>query len=322
MATADHRFMAAALALAERGVGQTGLNPSVGCIIVKDGVVVGRGWTQEGGRPHAEAMALAQAGSAAQGSTVFVTLEPCAHQSARGPACAQLLIDAGPAKVVVALQDPDPRTAGEGMKALMARGIAVETGVMASEARQSLAGFLSRMDFGRPFVTLKIATSLDGQIAMADGSSRWITGDIARAHSHVERARTDAILVGSGTVKADAPQLTVRLAGLEHRQPRKVMLGSGDAPDGWEVIRTPADIAKLDCNNVMVEGGAATATAFLKAELVDRLLLYRAPIFIGAGKACLGDIGLGQLSDAHGRWRLSDSRSLGKDRLEVYERAK
>jgi len=313
--------MAAALALAERGVGQTGLNPSVGCIIVNDGVVVGRGWTQKGGRPHAEAVALAQAGSAAQGSTVFVTLEPCAHQSDRGPACAQLLMDALPARVIVALQDPDPRTAGEGMKALMAAGIAVETGVMASEARQSLAGFLSRMHLGRPFVTLKIATSLDGQIAMADGSSRWITGDIARAHSHVERARADAILVGSGTVIADTPQLNVRLAGLEHRQPRKVMLGSGAAPDGWEVIRAPADIAKLDCNNVMVEGGAATATAFLKAGLVDRLLLYRAPIFIGAGKSCLGDIGVGQLSDAHGRWQLSDSRSLGKDRLEVYERA-
>jgi diaminohydroxyphosphoribosylaminopyrimidine deaminase/5-amino-6-(5-phosphoribosylamino)uracil reductase len=313
--------MAAALALAERGVGQTRLNPSVGCIIVKEGIVVGRGWTQEGGRPHAEAMALAQAGSAAQGSTMYVTLEPCAHQSGRGPACAVLIMDARPARVVVALQDPDPRTAGEGIKMLMAAGIAVETGVMASEARKSLAGFLSRMQRRRPFVTLKIATSLDGQIAMADGSSRWITGDIARAHSHIERARTDIILVGSGTVKADAPQLNVRLAGLEHRSPRKVMLGSGDAPDGWEIIRAPADIAKLDCNNLMVEGGAATATAFMKAGLVDRLLLYRAPIFIGAGKACLGDIGLGQLSDAHGLWQLCDSRSLGKDRLEVYERA-
>jgi diaminohydroxyphosphoribosylaminopyrimidine deaminase/5-amino-6-(5-phosphoribosylamino)uracil reductase len=313
--------MAAALALAERGVGQTGLNPSVGCIIVKEGIVVGRGWTQKGGRPHAEAMALAQAGSAAHGGTVYVTLEPCAHQSDRGPACVQLLMDARPARVVIALQDPDPRTAGEGIKALMASGIAVETGVMASEARKSLSGFLSRMQRRRPFVTLKIATSLDGQIAMADGSSRWITGDIARAHSHIERARTDAMVVGSGTVKADAPQLNVRLTGLEHRSPRKVMLGSGDAPDGWEVISTPADIAKLDCNNVMVEGGAATATAFLKAGLVDRLLLYRAPIFIGAGKACLGDIGLGQLADAHGLWQLSDSRSLGKDRLEVYERA-
>ena len=313
--------MAAALALAERGVGQTGLNPSVGCIIVKEGIVVGRGWTQKGGRPHAEAMALAQAGSAAHGSTIFVTLEPCAHQSDRGPACGQLLTDARPARVVVALQDPDPRTAGEGIKALMASGIAVETGVMASEARKSLSGFLSRMQRRRPFVTLKIATSLDGQIAMADGSSRWITGDIARAYSHIERARTDVILVGSGTVKADAPQLNVRLTGLEHRSPRKVMLGSGDAPEGWGIIRAPADIAKLDCNNLMVEGGAATATAFLKAGLVDRLLLYRAPIFIGAGKACLGDIGLGQLSDAHGLWQLSDSRSLGKDRLEVYERA-
>lgn len=313
--------MAAALALAERGVGQTGLNPSVGCIIVKEGIVVGRGWTQEGGRPHAEAMALAQAGSAAHGSTVYVTLEPCAHQSDRGPACALLLMDARPARVVVALEDPDPRTAGEGIKALIAAGIAVETGVMASEARRSLAGFLSRMQLRRPFVTLKIATSLDGQIAMADGSSRWITGDIARAHSHIERARTDAILVGSGTVKADAPQLNVRLTGLEHRSPRKVMLGSGNAPDGWGVISAPADIAKLDCNHVMVEGGAATATAFLKAGLVDRLSLYRAPIFIGAGKACLGDIGLGQLTDAHGLWQLCDSRSLGKDRLEVYERA-
>ena len=266
-------------------------------------------------------MALAQAGSAAQGSVIYVTLEPCAHQSDRGPACAVLLMDARPARVVVALQDPDPRTAGEGIKALMASGIAVETGVMASEARKSLSGFLSRVQRRRPFVTLKIATSLDGQIAMADGSSRWITGDIARAHSHIERARADVILVGSGTVKADAPQLNVRLTGLEHRSPRKVMLGSGDAPDGWEIIRAPADITKLDCNNVMVEGGAATATAFLKAGLVDRLLLYRAPIFIGAGKACLGDIGLGQLSDAHGLWQLCDSRSLGKDRLEVYERA-
>jgi diaminohydroxyphosphoribosylaminopyrimidine deaminase/5-amino-6-(5-phosphoribosylamino)uracil reductase len=220
-------------------------------------------------------------------------------------------MDARPARVVVALQDPDPRTTGEGIKALMVAGIALETGVMASDARKSLAGFFCRMQRLRPFVTLKIATSLDGQIAMADGSSRWITGDIARAHSHIERARADAILVGAGTVKADAPQLNVRLTGLEHRSPRKVMLGSGNAPDGWEVISAPADIARLDCNNVMVEGGAATATAFLKAGLVDRLLLYRAPIFIG----------LGQISDAHGLWQLCDSRSLGKDHLEVYERA-
>jgi diaminohydroxyphosphoribosylaminopyrimidine deaminase/5-amino-6-(5-phosphoribosylamino)uracil reductase len=192
---------------------------------------------------------------------------------------------------------------------------------MASEARQSLAGFISRMNRGRPFVTLKIASSLDGQIAMADGSSRWITGDIARAHSHVERARTDAILVGAGTVRADAPQLNVRVTGLGALQPRRIMFGSADAPPGWEVIRTPQDIAKLDCNTLLVEGGAATATAFLRDGLIDRLMLYRAPILLGAGKACLNDLGLTRLQDAHGCWQLSDARSLGQDRLEVYEKA-
>lgn len=312
--------MAAALSLAERGVGRTGQNPSIGCIIVKDGRVIGRGWTQPGGRPHAEAMALAQAGESARGSTIYVTLEPCAHISQRGPACAQLVAEAKPARVVIALQDPDPRTAGQGMAALKAAGILVATDVMASQARQSLAGFISRIERSRPFVTLKIASSLDGQIAMADGSSRWITGDVARAHSHVERARTDAILVGAGTVVADAPQLNVRLAGLEAYQPRRIMLGSGDAPQGWEVMRTPQDIAKLDCNTLLVEGGAVTATAFLRDGLVDRLMLYRAPILLGAGKACLNDIGLTQLRDAHGIWQLSDARSLGKDRLEVYEK--
>lgn len=314
--------MAAALSLAERGVGRTGNNPSVGCVIVKNDIVIGRGWTQSGGRPHAEAMALAQAGAEARGSSVYVTLEPCAHVSQRGPACAQLLKEAAPARVIVALQDPDARTAGQGMAALKALGIEVVAGVMASEARLNLAGFLSRMNRGRPFVTLKIASTLDGQIAMADGSSRWITGEIARAHSHVERARSDAILVGAGTVRTDAPQLTVRLGGLEMAQPRKVMLGSGNAPEGWEIIRTPSEIAHLDCNTLFVEGGAATATAFLREGLVDRLMLYRAPILIGAGKACLSDIGLTQLGDAHGRWQISGSRSLGKDRLEVYESAR
>jgi diaminohydroxyphosphoribosylaminopyrimidine deaminase / 5-amino-6-(5-phosphoribosylamino)uracil reductase len=313
--------MAAALSLAERGVGRTGQNPSVGCIIVKDDRVIGRGWTQPGGRPHAEAMALAQAGEAARGSIIYVTLEPCAHMSQRGPACAELLVKAGPARVVIALQDPDPRTAGAGIMLLKAAGIAVTTDVMASEARQSLAGFISRMNRGRPFVTLKIASSLDSQVAMADGSSRWITGDIARAHSHVERARSDAILVGAGTVRIDTPQLNVRIAGLGAYQPRRIMLGSADAPPGWEVLRTPQDIAKLDCNTLLVEGGAATATAFLRDGLVDRLMLYRAPILLGAGKACLNDIGLTQLEDAHGRWHLSEARSLGKDRLEVYEKA-
>ncbi len=313
--------MAAALALGERGVGRAGNNPSVGCVIVNDGKVVGRGWTQDGGRPHAEAAALAQAGSAAAGATIYITLEPCAHISGRGPACSDLLVAAKPRLVVTALQDPDPRTAGRGFARLADAGIEVTTGIMASQARRSLAGFLSRIERQRPFVTLKLATSLDGAIAMADGSSRWITGEAARAHAHLERARCDAILVGAATVRVDSPALDVRLPGFTDRNPRRIMLGSGDALEGWVAIRSPADIASLECNTVLVEGGALTAASFLKAGLVDRLLLYRAPILIGGGKSCLGDIGLSRLDDAHGCWRLSDTRRLGNDRVEVYENA-
>lgn len=311
--------MAAAIALGERGLGRTGNNPSVGCLLVKQGQVIGRGWTQPGGRPHAEAMAMQEAGDAVQGATAYVSLEPCAHQSDRGPACATLLAQSGIIRVVIATIDPDPRTAGQGVEHLRTAGITVETGILEERARASLAGFLKRITSGRPQVTLKLATSLDGAIAMADGSSRWITGEAARAHTHLERARCDAILVGAGTVHADNPALDVRLAGLEDRSPRRVMLGSGDAPAGWQAIREPEEIASLDCNNVLVEGGAATASSFLRAGLVDRLLLYRAPILIGGGVPCLGDIGLVSLNDAHGRWRLADTRRLGNDRMEVYE---
>ena len=310
--------MATALALGERGVGTTGGNPSVGCVIVQDQKIVGRGWTQHGGRPHAEAKALEQAGVAAAGSTIYVTLEPCVHVSARGPACADILTKAAPARVVIALQDPDPRTAGKGVAALRRAGIDVVSGVMASDANVALAGFLSRIERGRPQVTLKLATSLDGAIAMADGTSCWISGEAARGHAHVERARCDAILVGSGTVLFDAPTLNVRLAGLEDRSPRRIMLGHGNAPTGWEVIRSPDEIATLACNTLLVEGGAMTASSFLRAGLVDRLLLYRAPILIGSGVACLGDIGLTQLDAAHGQWQITDTRRLGNDRVEVY----
>ena len=311
--------MSAALTLGERGVGRTGNNPSVGCIIVKEGKIVGRGWTQSGGRPHAEAMALQVAGDAAIGAIVYITLEPCAHPSPRGPACADMLIAAKPAHVVVALKDPDPRTAGAGFARLRGAGIEVTTDIMASTARMALSGFLARIERQRPFVTLKLATSLDGAIAMADGSSRWITGDAARAHAHIERTRSDAILVGAGTVRADSPLLDVRLPGLEHRSPRRIMLGSGPAPNGWETIASPEEVRSLDCNNLLVEGGAVTASSFMKAGLVDRLLLYRAPILIGGCKSCLGDIGLERLDDAYGQWRLQDTRRLGNDRLEVYE---
>jgi diaminohydroxyphosphoribosylaminopyrimidine deaminase / 5-amino-6-(5-phosphoribosylamino)uracil reductase len=310
--------MEAAIALSQRGRGRTYPNPSVGCMLVKDGRVVGRGWTQPGGRPHAEAMAIAAAGSNAHGATAYVTLEPCAAPG-RGPACAQLLIDAGIARVVVAADDPFPAVNGKGYARLRDAGIAVETGVGADAAKRVLSDFLTRQRLGRPHITLKLATSLDGCIAMADGSSRWITGPAARAHAHLERARCDAILVGAGTVRADTPALDVRLSGLESRAPTRIMLGSSIPPDGWTAIRTPAGIADLPCNSLLVEGGAATASAFLGAGLVDRLMLYRAPIVIGSGLRSLADIGLTALDAAHGQWQLHDRRTLGKDQLEVYE---
>ncbi len=312
--------MGAALAIGERTRGRTASNPNVGCVIVGRGVVVGRGWTQVDGRPHAEAMALAAAGEAARGATAYVTLEPCAHVSSRGPACSDLLVAAGIARVVVAIEDPDPRTAGAGIARLRGAGIAVETGVLAVEARRAMAGFLTRRALGRPHVTLKLATSLDGCIALADGRSRWITGPGARAHAHLERSRHEAILIGRGTYDADSPSLDVRLAGLADRSPARILLSRGDPVSGWTVIDAPTAIATLPGDHVLVEGGARIAAAFLCEGLVDRLLLYRAPILIGGGRASVGDIGLTDLADAHGRWRLHDTRMLGSDRVEVYER--
>ncbi len=317
--------MGAALALAERGRGRTAPNPNVGCVLMRDGRVVGRGWTQRGGRPHAEAMALAEAGARAAGATCFTTLEPCVHPSPRGPACADLLIAAGVARVVAALRDPDPRTDGAGLARLAAAGVEVRVGVGADMARRSMAGFLTRRALGRPFITLKLATSLDGCIALASGESRWITGPEARAHAHLERSRCEAILVGRGTWEADAPRLDVRLPGLEARGPRRVVLSASPVVDDGSVtwLASPAAIATLPAtDHLLVEGGAATAAAFIAADLVDRLLLYRAPILIGGGLPALGDIGLGCLADAHGRWRLHDARALGSDRLEVYDRVR
>ena len=317
----DRRFMAAAIALSERGRGLSTPNPNVGCLIVRDGAIVGRGWTQKGGRPHAEAQALDEAQDQARGATAYVTLEPCFHLSARGPRCADLMARAGVARVVIALRDPDPRTDGQGARHLRARGIAVEMGLMAQEAAAAMRGFVLRQTLGRPAVTLKLGLSLDGRIALKDGSSRWITGQAARAHAHLERARHDAILVGGGTLRADAPRLDVRLPGLEDRSPRRLLLTRGDAPEGWEAIARSEDIAALDhVDHLMVEGGAGTAAAFLRADLIDRLLLYRAPILIGGGLAGIGDIGLSDLAQAHHRWALVDERQLGEDRLEVYER--
>lgn len=319
----DARWMGAAIALAQRGVGRTGPNPAVGCVIVADGRVVGRGVTGAGGRPHAEAAALAMAGDAAAGATLYVTLEPCAHVSQRGPACADLIVAARPARVVAAMTDPDPRTNGQGLARLRAAGIAASVGVRAEDAARTMAGFLARRLRGRPHVTLKLATSLDGCIARADGESRWITGAAARAHAHLERARHQAILVGRGTFAADAPTLDVRLAGLADRTPVRCLLSrSAPAPAGWTAIAAPEAISALPHDSLLVEGGAGAAAAFLRADLVDRLLLYRAPILIGGGRPALGDIGLGTLGAAHDRWRPVDARTLGSDRVEVYERVR
>jgi diaminohydroxyphosphoribosylaminopyrimidine deaminase / 5-amino-6-(5-phosphoribosylamino)uracil reductase len=323
MPRADADYMRVAIALSMRGRGRTAPNPNVGCIIVRDGAIVGRGWTMPGGRPHAEARALDQAADRAEGATAYVTLEPCFHLSPRGPRCTDLIERAGIKRVVVAVHDPDPRTNGQSIAHLQERGIEVVTGVGEAQARAAMAGFFLRQSHRRPFVTLKLGLSLDGCIAMANGSSRWITGPQARAHAHIERAQHDAILVGRGTYETDSPALDVRVTGLEGRSPRRILLGHGATPEGWDSITDPAQIADLaNTEYLMVEGGAGAAASFLRADLVDRLLLYRAPILIGGGRAALGDMGLNDLAAAHGRWTLQDSVMLGPDRMEVYLRVR
>ena len=311
--------MDAAARLSTRARPASRPNPGVACILVRDEIVVGRGWTATGGRPHAEAAALAQAGDAARGATAYVTLEPCAHRSVRGPACCDLLAHAGVARVVAGVEDPDPRTAGEGLARLRRAGVA--TDLLSSPAAQaSLAGYLARAAHARPHVTMKIAMSLDGCIATAGGESQWITGPQARAHVHAQRARADAILVGGGTWRADRPRLDVRLPGLEHHAPQRIVLTRGVAPDGVRVINTPAQIAALEALYLYVEAGADIAASLLADDLVDRLEIYRAPIVIGGGRGAVSDFRLAALDDAHGRWALVERRQLGSDSFEAYSR--
>lgn len=318
----DARWMAAAAALAERARPQARPNPGVGAIIVNKGIVVGRGWTQPRGRPHAEAMALEAAGEAAGGATVYVTLEPCAHQSARGASCTSILSTSGIKRLFYGAEDPDPRTAGEGIMALQHAGI--ECAFIDCQAvKESLAAHMWQFREKRPHITLKLALSLDGCIATANGESQWITGDTARAHAHRERARADAIVVGGETLRTDNPRLDVRLPGLEHRSPERFVLTHGQAPDGWRALVSPEAVGDLEGIRFMfVEGGAATAAAFLEADLVDRLLIYRAPILVGAGKPGVADIGLADLATAHHRWTLDDIRFFGQDTLEIYRRTR
>lgn len=361
----DGAFMEMALRIARRGVGRTAENPSVGCVIVRDGVVVARGRTAEGGRPHAEALALAQAGGLAEGATVYVTLEPCAHFG-RTPPCADALVAAGVARVVVAVEDPDPRVDGGGLKTLRDAGIETVVGVARADGMEVLRGYLSRQNRGRPFVTLKLATSLDGRIATAAGASRWITGEPARARGHMMRARHDAILVGAGTARQDDPELTCRLPGLAGRSPVRVVLDGGlslstdsclartarDVPCwvighhaapadrrgaleefGVEVLsvaqnaeQRPAIDATLSAlaargiNALLVEGGAAVARAFLLADMVDEIVLFRAPVAIGGdGRAAIDALSIVDLATAP-RFESTRIERLGADSLETLRR--
>lgn len=314
--------MALALSLGRRGLGRVWPNPAVGCVIVKDGQIVGRARTADGGRPHAETTALAQAGAAARGATVYVTLEPCAHHG-KTPPCCDALVTAGVARVVVAIGDPHPKVAGRGFAQLRAAGIVVDEGVLADQARQDQAGFLATQTLGRPFVTLKLAGTLDGRIATASGESQWITGPHARRAVHMMRARHDAVMVGAGTVRADDPSLTVRGLGIMHQPVRVVVSRTMKIPATGQLARTAQDtpvwlchgpdadvgtwtdqgavslpcdlegrqvdltsvlatLASRGITRVFCEGGGMLAASLLNSGAVDELVVFSAGMAIGA----------------------------------------
>jgi diaminohydroxyphosphoribosylaminopyrimidine deaminase/5-amino-6-(5-phosphoribosylamino)uracil reductase len=357
--------MRAALTLARRGLGRVAPNPTVGCVLVKDGRVVARGWTQPGGRPHAETEALGRAGDQASGATAYVSLEPCCHHGGTPP-CAEALIAAGVSRCVVALGDPDERVAGRGLQRLSEAGIAVTEGVLADEAEAVNAGFLMRLRAGRPLVTLKLATTLDGRIATAARESRWITGEAARAQGHLLRASHDAVMVGAGTAATDDPRLDVRLPGLEDRAPMRVVLDGGLripashdlvaragsqptllftraghpperrqalADQGMEVLDVESDdegllsvssvlqeLGRRGLTRLLVEGGGRLAASLIRADLVDRLVWFRAPGVIGGdGVPAVAGFGLAGLADMPRFQRLS-AQPAGADLVETYAR--
>lgn len=267
MTSSDARHMAHALALGRRGMGQCWPNPAVGCVIVRGERVVGRGWTQPGGRPHAETQALAMAGEAAQGATAYVTLEPCAHHG-QTPPCADALVTAGVARVVAAVPDSDPRVSGQGFERLRHAGISVTTGVLAEQALRDHAGFFLRIEQGRPWVTLKLAMSTDGRIATATGESQWITGPAARRRVHALRASHDAVMVGAGTARADDPALTVRGFG-DRRQPVRIVASRHiDLPLMSQLARTARDVPVWLCHGPEARGELRTAWEGLGAKLL------------------------------------------------------
>ncbi len=349
---ADHHFMARALRLARRGLYSTTPNPRVGCVIVKDGTVVGEGWHEKAGGPHAEVHALNAAGPTARGATAYVTLEPCSHHG-RTPPCAEALIDAGVARVVAAMQDPNPQVAGRGLASLVDAGIAASCGLLEAEARELNIGFVSRMSRARPWVRLKLAASLDGKTALNNGVSQWITGPAARQDGHRWRAQACAILSGIGTVRDDDPQLNVRGVATD-RQPLKVVVDSrlelsplarvldgrplllatagADVGKsellrqrGAEILCLPNAVGKVDLNALVtelarrginelhVEGGFRLNGALLSEGLVDELLLYLAPCLVGDRARGMFDLPELATLEHQRRLVIRDIRRIGED---------
>ena len=305
--------MRRAIALAELGLGSTSPNPIVGCVIVgPDDSIVGEGYHTRAGDPHAEVNALRDAGGLALGATAFVTLEPCRH-TGRTPPCTQSLIEAGVTRVVFAVADPDP-VAGHGADDLRAAGVLVEEGLLGDEAAGSNEAWLHHARTGRPFVTWKYAATLDGRVAAADGTSRWITGEAARHDVHRLRSRSDAIVVGTGTVLADDPRLDVRLPDAPNsNRPLRVVVGRRPVPSGSKVLDDAAPTVLLtehdpksvlaylsgrDVVSVLLEGGPTLAGSFVAAGMVDRVVAYLAPSLLGSGRAALGDAGIDTLRSA------------------------
>jgi len=328
----DVEHMRRAMAQAATVRSTTAPNPWVGCVIVPpdspaDGGAMFAGATAPPGGPHAEVAALGQAGEAARGATLYVTLEPCAHHG-RTPPCTEAIIAAGVARVVVGIEDPDEQVAGRGLAALRAAGLEVTAGVAADEVAEQLAPYRKHRTTGQPWVVLKMAASLDGRTAAPDGTSRFITGEAARRDVHRLRARSDAVLVGAGTVRADDPELTVRLDdGVEHEQPLRVVLGKAPADakvhpalelsgDLGEVL---AELGRRGVLQLLVEGGATVAHEFHAAGLVDRYVLYLAPVLFGGddGRPIFAGPGAGTIGDVW-KGRLVSIEQLGEDlRVEV-----
>ncbi len=289
--TADREHMRAALALARRGLGNTWPNPAVGCVLVRDGRVVGRGTTAPGGRPHAETVALAQAGGLARGATAYVTLEPCSHYG-RTPPCADALAAAGVARVVLACGDPDPRVDGRGVAVLRAAGIEVAVGLMADEAEALQAGFLTRVRLGRPMVTLKLASTLDGRIATRTGESQWITGPEARRAAHVLRGQHDAVLAGVGTVQADDPELTCRIPGYRKNPDLRIVVDSRlRTPSTARVVATAAAVPTWFLHRADADPGRAGTLQEAGAHLIE-VAGAEQGVDLAAGMQALGAAGL------------------------------